>query len=276
MPMSPVVAKETPQPVKQPIEFKPPPKLPVIVPRQITVTEPPAPIPQPRQEMAKIDLPRIEPAAIPRPAPIIKTGGFGNPDGARPSVTAAANGPTAPQLGSFDLPPGSSKGLGRGAGQVALGRFGEAAAGPGQEGNGRGSVRSAGFGDAAAGSGAGSQGNSRGSVRAAGFGGPETAPAVSHAALPAAPAESAVEITFKPKPAYTAEARAKKIEGEVLLEVLFLATGRIQVLRVMRGLGFGLDENARDAASQIRFQPGTRDGAAVDIKATVRIVFELS
>ena len=279
IPALPIVVKQMPPPpVKRPIEFKAPPTLPVIVPKQIAVTEPPAPIPQPRQEMAKLVLPQIEPAPIPRPLPVVKTGGFGNPDGARPSVTAVANGPTAPQLGAFDLPPGSSNGRGNGARQVALAGFGDAPSpGAGQEGNGgHGSVRSAGFGDAAAGSSTGSQGNSRGSVRNAGFGGPETAAPVSHAALPAAPTETAVEITFKPKPAYTAEAREKKIEGEVLLEVLFLATGRIQVLRVMRGLGFGLDENAREAASQIRFQPGTRGGASVDMKATVRIVFELS
>lgn len=75
---------------------------------------------------------------------------------------------------------------------------------------------------------------------------------------------------------YTPEAREKRIEGEVLLEILFSADGQIRVLRVARGLGFGLDESARAAASQIRFQPGTRGGSPVDMKGTVHIVFALS
>jgi hypothetical protein len=48
------------------------------------------------------------------------------------------------------------------------------------------------------------------------------------------------------------------------------------VIRLVRGLGYGLDENARDAASRIRFHPGTRNGAPVDMTGTVHIVFELS
>jgi TonB family protein len=88
--------------------------------------------------------------------------------------------------------------------------------------------------------------------------------------------ETPVEITFKPRPAYTPEARENRIEGEVLLEVLFSATGQVHILRVTRGLGFGLDENARNAAAQIRFQPGTRGGSPVDMKGVVHIVFALS
>ena len=138
----------------------------------------------------------------------------------------------------------------------------------------------AGFGDSAGAGSSGPGGNGgRGAVRSAGFGEYDTAPAANHAAVAAAPAqpvETPVEITFKPKPAYTAEAREKKIEGEVLLEVIFGATGQIHIQRVMRGLGFGLDERARDAAAQIRFQPGTRAGNPVDMKGIVHIVFALS
>jgi TonB family protein len=90
------------------------------------------------------------------------------------------------------------------------------------------------------------------------------------------PVETPVEITFKPKPLYTPDAREKKIEGEVQLEVVFSSTGEIRVLRLVRGLGFGLDESARTAAGQIRFHPGTRNGSPVDTTGTVHIVFELS
>jgi hypothetical protein len=60
------------------------------------------------------------------------------------------------------------------------------------------------------------------------------------------------------------------------LEVVFSSTGEIRVLRLVRGLGFGLDESARTAASQIRFHPSTRNGNPVDTTGTVHIVFELS
>jgi TonB family protein len=88
--------------------------------------------------------------------------------------------------------------------------------------------------------------------------------------------ETAVEITYKPKPLYTAEAREKHIEGEVLLEVTFLAAGQVEVLRVVRGLGFGLDENAADAARNIRFTPATKEGTPVDSTGAVHIIFKLS
>jgi len=85
-----------------------------------------------------------------------------------------------------------------------------------------------------------------------------------------------VRILFKPKPVYTAEARAMRIQGEVLLEVVFRASGTVQVERVIRGLGRELDDAAQRAALGIRFQPATRGGVAVDTKATVNITFELT
>jgi len=85
-----------------------------------------------------------------------------------------------------------------------------------------------------------------------------------------------VEILSKPKPAFTADARAKHIEGEVVLDVQFNATGSVHVLGVVRALGHGLDETAVAAAQGIRFRPATRDGAAVDSSALVHILFQLA
>jgi TonB family protein len=85
-----------------------------------------------------------------------------------------------------------------------------------------------------------------------------------------------VEILLKPRPDYTAEARAKKLEGEVLLEMLFAASGEARVLRVIRGLGSGLDESAIAAARGIRFRPAAHDGVAVDCSAVVHILFQLA
>ena len=90
------------------------------------------------------------------------------------------------------------------------------------------------------------------------------------------PIDVPVEVLFKPTPSYSTEARALKIEGEVALEVEFLATTKIRVLRIVRGLGHGLDEAAVQAAEQIRFKPAQSGGRPVDVRTTVHIVFKLA
>lgn len=84
-----------------------------------------------------------------------------------------------------------------------------------------------------------------------------------------------VEITFKPKPGYTDEGRKQKINGEVRLQVMFSANGRVHVVRVVQGLGYGLDEQAVKAAEQIKFKPALHEGQPVDSMALVHIIFEL-
>ena len=85
-----------------------------------------------------------------------------------------------------------------------------------------------------------------------------------------------VEILFKPVPVYTDEARGLKLEGDVLLEVEFCATGAVSVLQVVRGLGHGLDESATRAAAQIRFKPAQSGGRSISFRTTVHIVFRLA
>jgi len=253
--LPPVIAAPIIKPtVKPTITFQAP-KPQVVSARKIEVeSAAPAPAPVPVQQIA---VAKIE---VPKPAPPVKVGGFGDPNGVQPTASPSPGKLIAAKTGSFDLSEGNSQGKGN----------------PGNRG-----IAVGGFGDSAGASGSGPGGNGgRGAVRSAGFGEYDTAPAATHAgsspATPAQPVETPVEITFKPKPVYTAEAREKKVEGEVLLEVIFAATGQVHIQRVMRGLGFGLDERARDAAAQIRFQPGTRSGSPVDIKGIVHIVFALS
>ena len=88
--------------------------------------------------------------------------------------------------------------------------------------------------------------------------------------------DSPVEIVSKPKPLYTDQARDLRIEGEVVLEVTFVATGQLRVLRVLGSLGHGLDEAAVEAAKKIEFTPARRNGRPVDHKATLRVVFRLA
>jgi protein TonB len=83
-------------------------------------------------------------------------------------------------------------------------------------------------------------------------------------------AVSGVEILYKPRPSYTEEARRLRIEGEVFVEMMFGTSGEARDLRVVKGLGHGLDENAIAAAREIRFR------SAVDTTAIVHIVFQLA
>jgi TonB family protein len=61
----------------------------------------------------------------------------------------------------------------------------------------------------------------------------------------------------------------------VSLEVLFASDGQIHVIRVVQGLGYGLDEQAVKAAEQIKFKPALREGQPIDSRAQVHIIFEL-
>ena len=132
----------------------------------------------------------------------------------------------------------------------------------------------AGFGDADLASTAVAQ---RAPIRASGFGDAiSAAPSAINARPTAAPTATAAQILEKPRPAYTEEARRLQIEGEVQLEILFGASGKIRILRVVHGLGHGLDENAAQAAGAIRYLPAKRDGRPVDSTATVHIIFQLA
>ena len=84
------------------------------------------------------------------------------------------------------------------------------------------------------------------------------------------------EILSKPTPIYTDEARSKRIEGEVLLEVVLAASGKLRVLRIVHGLGHGLDDAAVHAAEQIRFKPALQDGQPSDSTVVLHIIFQLA
>jgi TonB family protein len=113
-------------------------------------------------------------------------------------------------------------------------------------------------------------------VHPTGFGDATLAPPAAKKVEIASDNQTSVQILFKPKPLYTPEARQLRLEGEVSLQVVFQADGTIRVVRVVRGLGHGLDEAAVQAATRVRFKPATRGGVAVDTDATIKISFELT
>jgi TonB family protein len=84
------------------------------------------------------------------------------------------------------------------------------------------------------------------------------------------------EVTFKPRPVYTEEGRQLKVEGEVLLDVVFTASGQIHIKGVVHGLGHGLDESAIRAAQKIQFKPALKDGQPTDFPAVLHILFQLA
>jgi TonB family protein len=87
---------------------------------------------------------------------------------------------------------------------------------------------------------------------------------------------TSIEVISKPPVQYTSEAREMHIQGDVVLRVTFTAAGQVVVQGVVRGLGHGLDEEARRVASQIRFHPATRNGQPIDSTTTITITFQLA
>jgi len=199
-------------------------------------------------------------------APIekVQTGGFGDPNGLKPSEHSKPNGKLiASTAGSFDMPVGPGEGNGSGGAKGIRGTVASANFGSGVATSGQGDGRRSGRGSAG--------------VQSSGFGTQEIAqntPRVQRVdtTLPT----SSVEITYKPNPVYTDEARNLKLEGEVLLEVNFTANGQLHVNRVVRGLGHGLDEAAVAATNKMRFKPALRNGQAIDSTAVVHVVFQLA
>jgi TonB family protein len=244
LPSAPVVAPRLPAP---------PPRM-----RELARAEAPKPLP-----VAPIVAKLIEPSPAPlvpvaapafertveRPEiqPSLETGLFERTNGARTSQVAAAV-----TTGGFGSAAASMRGAANEPGAVTTGGFSSGAPAAREAASGSREVQTAGF-----------------DLRA-------SAPAQPSVAALTKPIDLPVEIVFKPTPEYTDEARNARIEGTVSLELEFAAVGDVRVLRVVRGLGHGLDEAAQRAALRIRFKPAQLDGRPVDSRATVHITFRLS
>ena len=77
------------------------------------------------------------------------------------------------------------------------------------------------------------------------------------------------------KPVYTEEGRRRGVEGDVVMEVVVRADGTIGHVRVLQGLGAGLDQRAVDAVRQWRFNPARRHGTPVDVMVEIAVEFKL-
>lgn len=268
----------------------PPPETPKLVLEQpkIQVQQQKPPEPKPIQMEAKLQVPAMQPkqqqvvlapqpkaamtAAMPaqnnqvKPstAPVHLGDTFGatpNPNATRPATIAAIGNPYGGMQGPSVAPHGvvGSAGIGNGL------KSGSNAGVQGQ-------VASAGIPASTTGNGNTSY---AGKVGSAGIPAATAAPAVRPLTEQQVQATD-LEVISKPAVQYTAEARQLKVEGDVVLRVTFLASGQVVVQGVVRGLGHGLDEEARRVAGQIRFHPATRNGQPVDTTTTITITFQLA
>ncbi len=290
-----LIAPSTPPPPEPKVKPIPPPKLPPppqppkleLQPKMIQMPKP-KPEPKPVQLEAKLTMPEIKQAKpniimMPQPkaaltaampaqdksvkpstAPVHLGQTFGvkpNPYATRPATVAAIGNPYGGMNGPAVAPHGvvGSTGIGNGL------RSGSNSGVVGR-------VASAGIPGATTGS---PNGSSYGKVGSAGI---PTAQTVA-ATVPQAtvqPATTSLEVLSKPPVQYTAAARQQKIQGDVVLRVTFTANGQVIVQGVVRGLGYGLDEEARRVAQEIRFRPATRDGRPVDMTTNIVITFQLA
>jgi TonB family protein len=199
------------------------------------------------------------PATVSAPIEKVQTGGFGDPNGvAGPSnPNKRAN---VASFGSEALPVGEGHGNGTGGANGV-----------------RGTVASTGFGNGVAIPPAGGKARA-GTVQTAGFANQNDLVIDSpKKKADNSPAVEPVVILAKPIPVYSAEAIKLNLEGEVLLDVMFSASGNeVQVNRVVKGLGHGLDEAAERAAQQIKYKPAMSNGHAVDFPAVIHIVFQIA
>lgn len=78
------------------------------------------------------------------------------------------------------------------------------------------------------------------------------------------------------KPPYTEEGRKARTEGIVLLQCVVDENGNADRFKVVRGLGYGLDESAISTiANKWRFKPGTLKGTPVKVQILIEVSFRL-
>jgi len=86
---------------------------------------------------------------------------------------------------------------------------------------------------------------------------------------------SAPSIIHKADPQYSEEARKARYQGTVVLEAIVLKDGTVQIVRVVKSLGFGLDEKAIEALRQWKFSPARQNGVPVPVALNIEVNFNL-
>jgi TonB family protein len=82
-------------------------------------------------------------------------------------------------------------------------------------------------------------------------------------------------VEYTSPPLYSAEAKRRAIEGIVTIRVALDTHGAVTAARVLRPLGYGLDENALVAVRHWRFRPARDQGTTTSVEADVDVEFSL-
>jgi TonB family protein len=104
-----------------------------------------------------------------------------------------------------------------------------------------------------------------------GHGGPGVGPGIFHIGN----GVSAPRAIYTPEPEFSEEARKSKYQGVVILEIVVGADGRVRDPRVIRSLGMGLDEKAKEAVRNWKFDPAKMNGRPVAVEMAVEVSFNL-
>jgi TonB family protein len=80
---------------------------------------------------------------------------------------------------------------------------------------------------------------------------------------------------FVQNPEYTDQARKKKINGTVVVSLTVTVDGTTRDIKVVKGLGYGLDEKAVEAVSHWKFSPALKDGQPIEKEISAEVTFHL-
>jgi protein TonB len=83
------------------------------------------------------------------------------------------------------------------------------------------------------------------------------------------------QVLFAPEPEFSEEARKAKVAGNVLVYLQVDTTGHPTHVRVLRGIGLGLDEKAMEAVRQYKFKPAMENGKPVVVEMNVEVNFQI-
>jgi len=81
------------------------------------------------------------------------------------------------------------------------------------------------------------------------------------------------EFLSRVKPEYTAEAERADVSATVEVTVVLRSSGQVGEATITRWAGFGLEESALRAIRQLKFNPATRNGQPISVRALIRYNF---
>jgi protein TonB len=83
------------------------------------------------------------------------------------------------------------------------------------------------------------------------------------------------EVIYSVDPEFSEEARKAKVSGDVAVYLWVDEHGNPTHVRVMHGIGMGLDEKAVEAVKQYRFKPAMENGRPVKVEMYVVVNFQI-